>query len=74
MADSKRQQVKDFIQRKVTDALYESVCVMSDRAQAEAIRLNINQLASRVAWTVWTEYSFLELADIMEWKRSRVRR
>lgn len=74
MVDSKREQVRSMIQRRAYKALAERSATMPDRAQAEVIRVNIQQLSSAIAYDIAEEYAFLELADIMEWKRTRVRR
>lgn len=71
---SKEQLIDQFIERKTKAALYRYVGQMNDRVQAETIRQNITQICFHVSMEVSTEYSFLELADIMEWKRTRVRK
>lgn len=74
MVDNKREQVRSMIQRRASRALAERTATMMNRDHAEAIRLNLQQLSSAVAFEIAEEYAFLELADIMEWKRIRVRR
>ncbi len=71
---TKRDEVRDFVKRRAWAAIAEKVARMNDRGHAETIRLNIEQLASGIAYEIADTYPFLELADIMEWKRTRVRR
>ena len=71
---TKRDEVRDFIRSQADRALCECVADMMDRAQAEVIRANRKYLASYISYAVTDEYSFIELADIMGWKRTRVRR
>lgn len=74
MSESKRDEVRNFAKRKARTALYERAGTMNNREQAEVIRQNVDQLASAVACEIADAYCFVELADIMEWKRTRVRR
>ncbi len=74
MSDTKRDQLRSMVRRRAGAAIAGRVATMSDRAAAEAIRQNIDQIASSIAFEIADEYPFLELADIMEWKRTRVRR
>jgi len=71
---TKRDEVREFIKRKASSAIADSIASMQDREAAEKIRVNRNYLASQIAFEVADTYPFLELADIMEWKRTRVRR
>lgn len=70
----KREQVREFIERHVLGCLAEVVADMGNRDHAEAIRSNRRHISQQISWRIWQEYVFLELADIMEWKRTRVRR
>ena len=72
--NTKRDEVRDFVKRRARAALAESVASMQDRAAAETIRVNLNFICAAVACEIAATYPFLELADIMEWKRTRVRR
>ncbi len=74
MSQTKKQEVYDFIRRKAKQAISIHSVEISDRAVAETIRANRSNLAEVIALEIAEEYSFLELVDIMEWKRSRVRR
>jgi hypothetical protein len=71
---TKRDEVRSMIERRTRRALLERSATMSDRSIAEVVRVNADQLARAIAYDVADEYAFLELADIMEWKRTRVRR
>jgi hypothetical protein len=71
---SKAEEVRSLMERKVNAALAELIVTMSDREASEVIRRNMGTIGRVVGYEVCTEYSFLELADIMEWKRTRVRR
>lgn len=62
------------MQREATHAIYTFIANATNREHAEIIRTNRDNLASQIAWHIAGEYRFLELADIMEWKRTRVRR
>jgi len=71
---TKRDQVREFINKESAHAIEQHIAGMFNREAAEIIRLNRHELARAVGWQIAEEYRFLELADIMEWKRSRVRR
>lgn len=71
---TKRDEVRDFVKRKTRTAMSERLAAMSDRAAAETIRVNMDHIAAAIAYEIADVYPFLELADIMEWKRTRVRR
>ena len=71
---TKRDEVRGMVRRHASEALLLRSATMNDRGAAEVIRTNANHLADAVAYEVCEEYSFLELADIMEWKRTRVKR
>ena len=71
---TKAEEVRQFIEAHVMTSLAESITEMTGREHAEAIRLNRRYLASRIAWHFNSQYVYLELSDIMEWKRQRVRR
>lgn len=71
---SKREEIRYFVERQARFAMYQHLARMPDRSAAETILRHVSQLASSVAFEIAEEYRFLELADIMEWKRTRVRR
>jgi len=71
---TKREEVRDFVKRKTREAIAMHVAEMTDRVVAETIRGSMNSIASAVCWHINEEYCFIELADIMEWKRTRSRR
>lgn len=71
---SKESEIQSFIKQKALVALNEIIAELSDRQQAESVRNIRLAIAARVGWEVVSRYSFLELADIMEWRRTRVRR
>ncbi len=70
----KREQVREFLRREISEGLQVAVVEMGDRGAAEVIRTQIGTLSNQISWRFYNEYRFLELADIMEWKRTRVRR
>jgi hypothetical protein len=72
--DSKQDQVREFIKRQIREALLVASAETSDRAMGETVRQNATYLASQCCWHIAENYRFLELADIMEWKRTRTRR
>jgi hypothetical protein len=74
MTASKRDEVRAFIRRAAEEALLLKSTRMSDRTQAEVVRQISGALAESVCWHVCEEYRYLELLDIFEWKRERVRR
>lgn len=71
---TKPELVRQVIKRKATDALLLRSATMQDRNVAEVIRINARDMAEAVAYAATEEYSFLELSDAFEWKRTRVRR
>jgi hypothetical protein len=70
----KRDEMRNAIQRRALSGIYQRCCTMNDRVAAEAIRVNAQMLSSAVAFECCNEYEFLEIADIMEWRRERIRR
>lgn len=72
--DSKVKQIRDFIQREAKHAIGAAILDMQDGEAREKIRANRSYLAQQIAWHITEEYRLLELMDIMEWKRQRVRR
>ena len=70
----KRDVLRECIQRRVKDAILIASATMSDRVAAEAIRQHAISLASNIAWHCCDTYEYMEIADIMEWKRTRVSR
>lgn len=71
---SKRDEIRRFIQRRSFNALAQRVATMQNREHAESIRLSMESLSHAVAFEIADEYTFLELADIMEWRKTRVKR
>jgi hypothetical protein len=71
---TKRDEVREFIRREAKKALGEVIANAPNREHAEIIRASRETLATTIAWHIAEGYRFLELADIMEWKRTRVRR
>lgn len=71
---TKRDEVRDFIQREVKNALSVLVSNMANRQDGDIIRSNRETMSIQIAWHLTEQYRFLELADIMEWRRTRVRR
>jgi len=74
MSESKRDVVRSMMIRRSKNAIAQQIAVMSNREHAEVIRQNLNGISTCIGWEIAEEYAFLELADIMEWKRTRVRR
>jgi hypothetical protein len=74
MAYTKRDEVRTSIQRNAEEAILLHTTKMGDRVLAETIRQNAHYLANSVCWHLCEEYRFLELSDIFEWKRQKVRR
>jgi hypothetical protein len=74
MADSKRDLVRECIKRRALDAIKIKSAEMLNREQGEIIRANAEYLACGIAWHLCAEYEFLELSDLFEWRRERVRR
>lgn len=72
--DTKRDEVRNFVKRKARTAVAERIATMGDRPAAEVIRVNMDHLCGAIAYKIADTYPFLELADIMEWKRTRVRK
>ena len=71
---SKQSEVHTFVKRMASRAVAEIVCGTTDQVVAQWLGRNRTYVALRIAEEVSAEYAFLELADIMEWKRSRVKR
>ena len=71
---TKRDEVREFIQREAKNAISVLISNMAERQHGDVIRSNRDSIAGQIAWHIAEEYRFLELADIMEWKRTRVRR
>lgn len=71
---SKRDEVRAFMERWVFEAILLHTAHMGDRTSAETIRGNSTPIANMIARTITEQYRFLELTDIFEWKRERVRR
>ena len=72
--DSKSTQIRLFIERQVKEAILLYSGEMFNRQTAEVLRLEARIIAQQAGCRVSNGYAFLELADIMEWKRTRVRR
>ncbi len=69
---TKPDEIDAFIQRKVREALAE--LAMDNPELNDVLRQQRTTISNYVSSRIISEYGFLELADIMEWKRSRVRR
>lgn len=74
MATTKREEVREFLKREIRNALGLLVVDMSNKENAEVIRAHRDSIATQVSWHIQEQYRFLELCDIMEWKRTRERR
>ena len=72
--ESKNQQVRDFIERQVKESISVYVSQLSDRPSAEIINQHRTSIANRACWHITETYRFLELADIMGWRRTSARR
>lgn len=71
---TKRDEVRVMIQYHAERAILLRSARMVDRATAEVLRMNAGNLAQEISYAFANEYVFLELADIMEWRRTRARR
>lgn len=71
---TKKEEVYQFLRRKARNSIATYSVELSDRTAAEVIRSHRNALAETIAQGLLDDYVFLELADIMEWRRTRVRR
>lgn len=71
---SKQEEMREFIRVQALKSIQICSAEMGDRSQAEVLRSNARYIASNIAFAITEEYTFLHLADIMEWKRTRVRR
>ncbi len=71
---TKRDEVREFLRREVKRSINDHCADISDRELAETIRKSRDGIAVAAAWHIAEEYRFLELADLMEWRRTRVRR
>lgn len=75
MSESKRSEVDRFVREKTSAAIAEILaCMILPGPGLEWLKANRSYVAKMVADEVAEEYSFLRLADIMGWKRTRVRR
>lgn len=70
---SKRDQVREMIERKARRAIAEWIGDNPQNSQQPLQQIR-GTLALIVAQRITEEYEFLELADIMEWRRTRVKR
>ncbi len=71
---SKREEMRKFIQRESRNAISLMIASMADRPSADTIRQHRESLANEISFHITEHYRFLELADIMEWKKTRTRR
>lgn len=71
---SKRDEIDGFVRRMACQAIAEIVCELPDGEVEHWLKLNRSYVARMVADQMSAQYGFLELADIMEWRRTRVRR
>jgi hypothetical protein len=71
---TKRDEIRAYIKRTIEEGVLLHSARMADRVAAETIRQRASALAGDISWHVCEEYRYLELADIFEWKRERVRR
>lgn len=74
MANTKRDEVREFIKRETTNAISVLIATIADKEAGSVIRSNRENIAITVSWHIAEQYRFLELCDIMEWKRTRARR
>ena len=70
---SKQEEIRDFIERQAERAIVLQSVYLGDEDGATARRLR-GSIARAVASEITRKYNFLELADIMEWKRTMARR
>lgn len=70
----KRDELRAFINREAVHAMNDWAADEPDRETAETVRGRRAPIAGAIAWHIAEQYRFLELADIMEWKRTRERR
>lgn len=71
---SKRDQVREMIERKARRAIAEWMGNNPNGASTKPLYEIHGTLAMLIAQRITEEYEFLELADIMEWRRTRVKR
>ena len=74
----KKELIREFIARQVQSAIDHMAAdrLLQPIAGSEEAALLIRfkrDISHRVGWQVTEQYRFLELADIMEWKRTRER-
>ena len=74
MADSKQTLVQAFIKRQVRAALADTLLYDTDEEYVKVVKKHHDRFEREIAYAVTSEYGFVELADIMGWKRTRVRR
>lgn len=70
---TKAEEVGGFVRHKVRAALADTALYEDPEFRAAILKYH-TVIARAVAEEVVSEYSMLELSDIMEWKRTRVRR
>jgi hypothetical protein len=76
MPMTKREEVGAFLTEQAGNAI-DHLIAMRIQSSPESAKLLAdlrNEIALEVAYEITEEYRFLQLADIMEWKRTRVRR
>lgn len=71
---TKHNEVYSLIRKLAEESTALASAEIADRAIVETIRVQRKWLATCVADRVVQQYNFLELLDILEWKRQRVRR
>lgn len=73
---TKRQEIYKYMQRQAERALDNLIScnVSTSPEDARVIRRYSSGIALRIADEVSEHYRFLELADIMGWKKTRTRR
>lgn len=70
---TKQQEVISFVRRIAREALAD-YSLWCDADKAKFVRENYEHLSRMVGDRLGDNYRFTELADIMEWKKTRVRR
>ena len=71
---TKQQEIYYMLMKHSRRAIAVYIANMTNREAAEVIRVHRDDLGRAVSDAIIEEYAMVELADIMEWKRTRVRR
>ena len=74
MPVTKQEKLRAMYGRRLKSGVAEWCFELSNRELAEAVRKESGNLVRMLAWHLVEEYPLLELFDIVEWKRTRVRR